>query len=447
MPSIEEALKSSNLMDKWILAAMSGLIEFIHKEMAAYRLYTVVPRLVKFIEELTNWYVKLNRRRLKGSGGIEDSSKALSCLFFAILNLAKLMSPFTPFFTEYIYQNLKHLLPEKEREESIHFQTIPDPIKEALDPDMIRAVGRMQTVIELARTARERRVLPNKLPLADLTIINSDQAYQQDLQKLEVYVKEEVNVRKVIYESEISGISETARPDLIKLGKRLGKDQGKVSQAIKGWGALEIQELKKAGKIDVHGHSISEQDVLISQVFNGDKTDTEPAFHSNAFVLLNVKVTEQMIQEKKAKEIVNRVQKMRKDAGIFQTDPIQIFYKTESSELQNVVSAFHNLIETALGKSFLPISKQFAEFKSEIFAKSQEVDGQEIFISICRQQFAFNDEALAKLVDNDAPLQKALKVAVLMQDFGSLSNQLKDGPCEFKINNKSYSLQLGVHLH
>ena len=124
-------------MDAWIQASLQGLIKFTREEMQAYRLYTVVPRLVGFIEELTNWYVRLNRNRLKDIDNVDDCKTALSTLYFVLLSMAQLMSPLTPFFTEYQYKQLRKIHPDAEnpdvaidalgRAESVHYTMIPEP--------------------------------------------------------------------------------------------------------------------------------------------------------------------------------------------------------------------------------------------------------------------------------------------------------------------------------
>lgn len=102
--------KSHNVMDRWILSFTQSLLRFVHQEMSAYRLYTVTPRLVKFVDNLTNWYVRFNRKRLKGETGKEDCLKALETLYFVLFCMVRVMAPFTPFITETMYQNLKRVL-------------------------------------------------------------------------------------------------------------------------------------------------------------------------------------------------------------------------------------------------------------------------------------------------------------------------------------------------
>lgn len=128
-------------MDKWILAATHELIKFVMEEMAAYRLYTVVPRLVKLIDDLTNWYVRLNRRRLKGEAGVKSCLASLQTLYEVVQLLTRMMSPFTPFLTEYMFQNLRRALPPTDDDtRSVHFMPFPKPTQAYFDHDIVRYV-------------------------------------------------------------------------------------------------------------------------------------------------------------------------------------------------------------------------------------------------------------------------------------------------------------------
>lgn len=110
-PQREAALASTNVMDRWLLASTQDLIRFVRQEMEAYHLYTVVPRLIQFIDSLTNCYIRLNRHRCKSEGSTEDAFVSLCVLYEVLLTLCRLMAPFTPFFTEYLYQNLRQIHP------------------------------------------------------------------------------------------------------------------------------------------------------------------------------------------------------------------------------------------------------------------------------------------------------------------------------------------------
>ncbi|CAL8085616.1 unnamed protein product [Prunus armeniaca] len=154
--------KSSNVLDQWINSATQSLVYFVQQEMNGYRLYTVVPYLLKFLDNLTNIYVRFNRKRLKGRTGEEDCRMALSTLFNVLLVSCKVMAPLTPFFTEVLYQNMRKVL--NESEESIHFCSFPQA-EGKRDERIEQSVTRMMTIIDLARNIRERHNKPLKTPL------------------------------------------------------------------------------------------------------------------------------------------------------------------------------------------------------------------------------------------------------------------------------------------
>ena len=213
-PDVEVSKSSKNDVDVWILAATLGLVKFVHEEMKAYRLYTVVPRLLEFIEELTNWYVRLNRDRLKGALGEQEALLGLNVLFEVLLTMSKIMSPFTPFFAEYLYQNLRKLLPlygnqdsnvpvdSEGKAASVHYLMLP-----AIDPSRlnIKAEARFKTLqqaVTLARIARERRKIRNNLPLKDVLVVAANDADVEALEYLKGYFKSEINAWNITMSTE-----------------------------------------------------------------------------------------------------------------------------------------------------------------------------------------------------------------------------------------------------
>lgn len=159
---------NDNVMDSWIVSYTQTLLEFVDQEMKGYRLYTVVPRLVKYIDMLTNWYVKLNKKRFKGESNLDDCLVSLNVLSYILLTMAKLMGPFTPFLAEYMYQVLRKLMPSSDAEQdlSVHFQMMPKPQPNLIRKDIERAVAALQVVIGLGRVVRERKVKPMKVNLS-----------------------------------------------------------------------------------------------------------------------------------------------------------------------------------------------------------------------------------------------------------------------------------------
>lgn len=328
--------ESSNYMDRWILSFTQSLLKFVHQEMDAYRLYTVVPRLVKFIDNLTNWYVRSNRKRLKSEFGPEDGDIALHTLFAVVLTMVKVMSPFTPFLTEHMYQNLKHFIVKEDGntvdDASVHYLMLPAARTEFIHEEVERAVSRMQTTIELGRVARDRKTLPIKYPLPEVIVIHKDPTYLSDVSSLESNIIEELNVRKLTVSSdkEKYGLKLRADADFQILGRRLKGDFKKVLDALKDVNEDQLKKFQEEGKLVVAGHELSGDDIKLNYSF-GDHAELSQKYeaHSDGEVLILLDITpdESMLNEGIAREVVNRIQRLRKKAKLVPTDDITIAYE------------------------------------------------------------------------------------------------------------------------
>uniref|UniRef100_A0A8D8XG24 Isoleucine--tRNA ligase, cytoplasmic n=3 Tax=Cacopsylla melanoneura TaxID=428564 RepID=A0A8D8XG24_9HEMI len=358
-----ESEGSDNIMDCWIISFSESLIEFVRREMAAYRLYTVVPRLVLFIDNLTNWYVRMNRRRLKGEGGAADCKVALNGLTKVLFTMVRVMAPYTPFLCEHLYQNLRHLTGRLER--SIHFIMMPQPNKGIIDTQIERAVKKMQSVVELGRVIRDRVTIPIKYPLREVVVIHNEPATLQEIQSLESYILQELNVRSVTFSSDKQkyGVSLRAEPDHKTLGARLKTAFKPVTQAIKNLTDTEVQAVLKAGHTELLGHRIEVSELRIMLGFAGPAAqqlaETYEAHSDNdVLVLLDVTPDQGMQDEGVAREIVNRVQKLRKKAHLVPTDPVTVYYAIHpvDSELGRVATEFNEFITSTLRAPFLTLT-------------------------------------------------------------------------------------------
>ncbi|KAM6214637.1 isoleucine--tRNA ligase, cytoplasmic [Rhynchocyon petersi] len=339
---------SSNVTDRWVLSCMQSLIRFFQTEMAAYRLYTVVPRLVKFVDILTNWYVRMNRRRLKGENGTEDCIMALETLFSVLMSLCRLMAPYTPFLTELMYQNLKMLLdPVSVHDKdtlSIHYLMLPHVREELIDQKTEHAVSRMQSVIELGRVIRDRRTIPIKYPLKEIVVIHQDPEALKEINSLEKYIIEELNVRKVTLSTDKKkyGIRLRAEPDHMVLGKRLKGAFKAVMTSIKQLSDEELEWFQNTGTVVVEGHQLHREDIRLMYTFDqvlGETAQFEAHADAQALVLLDVTPDQSMLDEGMAREVINRIQKLRKKCSLIPTDEIAVYYKVKSEDryLSNVI--------------------------------------------------------------------------------------------------------------
>ncbi|EHB14691.1 Isoleucyl-tRNA synthetase, cytoplasmic [Heterocephalus glaber] len=347
--------ESPNITDRWILSFMQSLLGFFETEMAAYRLYTVVPRLVKFVDVLTNWYVRMNRRRLKGENGTEDCVMALETLFSVLLSLCRLMAPYTPFLTELMYQNLKMLIDPVSVQDkdtlSIHYLMLPRVREELIDKKTENAVSRMQSVIELGRVIRDRKTIAIKYPLKEIVVIHQDPDALNDIRSLEKYILEELNVRKVTLSTDKYkyGIRLRAEPDHMVLGKRLKGAFKAVMMAIKQLNGEELEQFQKSGSIVVEGHELREEDIRLMYTFDqtrGGTAQFEAHSNAQALVLLDVTPDQSMVDEGKAREVINRIQKLRKKCNLVPTDEITVYYNAKSEEmyLNNVIESHTEFI-------------------------------------------------------------------------------------------------------
>ncbi|XP_037012963.2 isoleucine--tRNA ligase, cytoplasmic isoform X1 [Artibeus jamaicensis] len=331
--------ESANITDRWVLSFMQSLIAFFETEMAAYRLYTVVPRLVKFVDILTNWYVRMNRRRLKGENGTEDCVMALETLFSVLFSLCRLMAPYTPFLTELMYQNLKMLIDPVSVQDkdtcSIHYLMLPRVREELIDKNIESAVSRMQSVIELGRVIRDRKTIPIKYPLKEIVVIHHDLEALNDIRSLEKYIIEELNVRKVTLSTDKNkyGVRLRAEPDHLILGKRLKGAFKVVMTSIKQLSSEELEQFQKSGTIFVGGHELHEEDIRLMYTFDQATSGTaqfEAHSDAQALVLLDITPDQSLMDEGVAREVINRIQKLRKKCNLVTTDEITVYYTAQS---------------------------------------------------------------------------------------------------------------------
>lgn len=353
---------SENVMDKWILASLQTLIGHIHTEMKEYRLYGVVPGLLNLIDDLTNWYIRLNRSRLKGENGVEDAKKALNTLFEALFVLVRAMAPFTPFLSETIYQKLRTALLESFHptdSRSVHFLDYPVVREELIDDKTELAVNRMRKVIELGRNIRERKTIGLKIPLKTFIVIHHDKDFLADIESLKEYVIDELNVRDLILTSDETkyGVEYRAQADWSVLGRKLRKDIGKVKKALPLLTSDQVQGYMTDKKITVDGIDLVEGDLTVvrglseSAISGGQDFNTD----QTTVVILDTQIYEDLKTEANAREFVNRVQRYRKKLGLQPTDDVQVEFEVinDTINLSECLATHSDLLKKSLRRDLL----------------------------------------------------------------------------------------------
>lgn len=331
--------------------------------MTAYRLYTVTPLLVKFIDNLTNWYVRMNRRRLKGENGSDlDWLNALETLGHVLISMCSLMAPFTPYLTEQIFTNLKSLYSDRAAEQSIHMSMLPNVREDLIDQQVEQRVGYMQTIVDIGRIVRDRRTLPLKYPLPEIIVICKDQTVLDDVAVLEEYILGELNVRRLTLTTEKQryGVTLKAEPNIKALGVRLRNKSKEIAAIIRNWTETDIQKYQSdAQQVQVNGEMLQEGEVNVSYKF-GEQMSAEQSARYEAhgegvfLVLLDTQADDQMVEEGLAREVINRIQKLRKKAQLTPTDPIRVYFNVPAqSDLDKVISARSQFIESNIKVPFV----------------------------------------------------------------------------------------------
>jgi len=322
-------------------------------------LYTVTPRLLELIDNTTNWYIKLNRKRLKGEFGVDDTKHALNSLFEVLFTLTKALAPFIPFITDKIYQHLLPHIPKElqgEDPRSVHFLAFPDVREELFDEEVERRVGRMQRVIDLTRVSRERCTIPYKTPLKSLVVIHPDPQYLEDVRSLESYINEELNVRDLVLSSDEKkyNVQYSVNADWPVLGKKLKKDMPKVKKALPNLTSEQVQQFVLDKSITVDGIELVEGDLIVKRRLKEDDSSKklETNTDEDVLIILDTELYPGLAEEGLAREIINRVNRLRKKANLSTTDDVKMEYRVltdpENIGLAKVFSTQASTIERAL---------------------------------------------------------------------------------------------------
>ncbi len=317
-----------NIVDQWILSKLQSLKAKVATEMAEYKLYNVVPALFEFIEDLTNWYIRLNRSRYWSEAMTSDKDAAFATLYLVLDELNISLAPFAPFLSEHIYRELSQFASKaNNRPQSVHLCPYPVADEKQMQPRLEAAVARMQSIILLGRQKREQVKIKTKIPLARLTIIHEDQSMLDEIARLESYIKSELNVKTLEYSTaEENFINLYAKANAPVLGKRLGKDFKQFKSLIESLSAAELKKFQESGSITLQNETFSADDILI---FREAKAGTEALSDRFITIDLDINLDDALLREGLAREVVNRIQKTRKDLNLNVSDRISVTYNAD----------------------------------------------------------------------------------------------------------------------
>ena len=360
--------RPDNIQDRWILSKLQTLKRRIAGEMERYRLYNVVPALFDFIGELTNWYIRLNRPRFWGKGLTPDKVAAYGTLHTAVRDLSVAMAPFAPFLAEHVYQEIAELEGAEPSPLSVHLCGYPKADDALVDPLLEQAVTRMQQVVELGRRKREEVRVGLRTPLRRLTIIHGDEALLAEISALETYVKAELNVKEVRYERDESKyIALSAKPNFPVLGKRLGKRMKVFAAKIRALDTRAIDAFQATGRIDIEGETFGENDI---DVLREAKPGTDAVSNRQVSIALDCALTDALVREGWAREVVRHVQTARKESGFAVTDRIRLRYHADPDLAAAITAHRDHIAAETLAREMESAAGQSLSFGAKVDGRS-----------------------------------------------------------------------------
>ena len=342
--------ESPNRLDRWIVSALQTLLHEINREMEAYRLYRTVPAMVAFVEQLTNWYIRRSRRRFWKSEDDADKDFAYATLYRVLVEFVKALAPVLPFVTEQIYQNLVRSC-AADAPVSVHLCAMPQAQEELRDRALEAQMAWATRVVTLGRSLRNRHDLKVRQPLRTLYLLPADDRSGYELLPMRDLICDELNVKQVALvedETELSDIS--YRPNFRALGPRFRTRMREVTARIQQLTPAEVGVLREGGSLAVADGQITLADVEIQRT---EKQDLVVAFDGNLGVGLDIQLDAELIAEGTAREVVNRIQNLRKDTGLEVSDRIELGL-VGAAEVEAAVAAHRDYVAgETLASTFL----------------------------------------------------------------------------------------------
>lgn len=316
-------------IDRWILSLSNKLISEVESGMDSYDLNRSVEPFVGFVEQLTNWYIRRSRRRFWSDQASADRDQAFTTLYRVLLDLVKIASPFVPFITESIYRNLR----TEDMPESVHLCDFPTYHLDGRDLALEEAMAAVQTTVSLGHGLRKEHKMKVRQPLATAHIASGDPTIFKFLSDQKHLIAEELNVKEVtLGHNETELVSLKAKPNFRILGKKVGKHMPAVQKIVDGFDQEKLTILGLGGQVTIHvdgeEFALSSDDVQVDRIV---REGLIAANQGAITIALDTQLNEALLEEGMAREIVNKINTMRRDAGLAVSDRIKV--SLEASDL------------------------------------------------------------------------------------------------------------------
>ncbi|RWU05640.1 isoleucine--tRNA ligase [Pedobacter chitinilyticus] len=312
-------------LDRWILSLLQNLIAEVDESYNTYEPTKAARAIQNFVDEhLSNWYIRLSRRRFWKGEMTEDKKAAYETLYTCLTNIAQLMSPIAPFFSDWLYQNLTEILPAAAKSESVHLTILPEADLSLVDNALNERMELAQNISSMVLSLRKKMGINVRQPLAKVLIPVLDDNFKDKVELVKDLILSETNIKEISYITDAAGfIKKKVKPNFKALGAKVGKDMKLVTEVINNISQEALAKFEKEGSFSIPDTSYS---ILLSdvEIIAEDIPGWQVTNMGSLTVALDVNITTELKQEGLSRELVNRVQNLRKEMDFEVTDRITV---------------------------------------------------------------------------------------------------------------------------
>lgn len=368
-------------MDKWILSKLNTLIKFMNDGLDNYKLTETSRAMLDFTDELSNWYVRRSRERFWGKDMPQDKINAYMTLYTVLTTVIKLTAPFTPFIAENIYQNLVVKV-SKNEPESVHLCDYPVCNETFINKELEKNMDNALSVVIAGRACRNTANIKNRQPIGNMYVKSDENNLDEMFLNI---IKEELNIKNIEFKTDIAAfITYNFKPQLRTLGKKYGKFVPAIGNYLKeNDGNKLMQELNENNaikfKIDNENIELLEEDILF-EVAKAEGFATES--YKNVTVVLDINLSSELLEEGFVREIISKIQTMRKEAGFEVLDKIDVFY-TGNDKISEVISKNKTEIENEV------LANNILCKSGSGYTKEWNINGEKVELTVSKKSVVF----------------------------------------------------------
>ena len=361
------------VMDKWLLSKLNTAVKTVDENLGNYRIPEAARALSEFVDDMSNWYVRRSRERFWAKGMEQDKINAYMTLYTALVTICKASAPMIPFMTEDIYQNLVRSV-DKNAPQSIHLCDFPVVDEKMIDTELENDMDEVLKIVVLGRAARNSANIKNRQPIGNM-YVKANKALSEFYKEI---IEDELNVKAVTFKDDVSEFSDYVfKPQLKTVGPKYGKHLNAIREYlsnVNGRDAMNTLKTEGTLKFEADGTEVSlaEEDLLIETAKSDDYVTEADAVVT---VVLDIQLTEELLEEGFVREIISKVQTMRKEAGFEVMDKITIYVanndKVTEIMKRNEETIFHDVLATAV---------QYGEVKG--YTKNWNINGEKVDLGV-----------------------------------------------------------------